>query len=104
MAEGAIIAAVIGAASTVYASETQKSEMRKASSKQEEAAAQARAEELRILKETGPDQGSAQETIKFGVGGDKAADTYSSFLVPKSSALGSASTTPGATSGLGFNV
>jgi len=99
MAAGAVVAAIIGAGATLYSSEQQKAATQEAATKQEEAAAQARAEELRILKETGPEQQTATETIKFGVGGDKTAGSFSEFLVPRTTALGS---TGG--SGLGFNV
>jgi len=99
MAEAAVVA-FIGLMGSVYSSTQQQKATKEAAAKTEAAAMEARAEELRILKETGPDQTTAGETIAFGSGDQGAPGSFSEFLVPKTSALGTTSSA----SGLGFNV
>ena len=100
MAAGAIIAAVIGAGTTLYASEEQKAATEEAQAKQDTAFASAKAEEARILREARPDDLTAEATIQFGTGAQDKPGTAQEFLVPRTtSALGTAGA-----SGLGFNV
>ena len=101
MAAEAIVGAIVGIGTAIYSTQEQKKAVAKAEQKQQEATELARAEELRILKDTAPEQDTAA-TIAFGTGADGKAGTYSDFLVPRTNtALG---TSPTASSGLGFNV
>lgn len=100
MAEAAIIAAIIGAGTTLYASEQQKSATEEAQEKQDTAFSEAKAEEARILREARPDDLTAEATIQFGAGEKGKPGSVEDFLVPRTaSTLGAAGA-----SGLGFNV
>ncbi len=100
MAEGAIIAAIIGAGTTLYASSEQKKAQEEAQEKQDVAFEEAKLEEERILRETRPDDLTADATIQFGEGTTSAPGTTEEFLIPRTSSTLGATTG----SGLGFKI
>jgi len=102
-ASATILSTLVGGGLSLYQAEKQEDIAEEEQRKREKAAADAKAETERIARETRP-EGETATGIQFGTGdiGEDVGSTEE-FLVPRTSALGTATGASGR-SGLGFTV